>query len=86
MLFWDLLTIEVVKTDPDRLEKIVIIFIIIINFRFNQNFGTIGLLDYIHGTSTVFLENIAHKRHFVLTGLSSAREIVPDEDHNSVQW
>ncbi|XP_003386944.1 PREDICTED: fatty acid hydroxylase domain-containing protein 2-like [Amphimedon queenslandica] len=47
--------------------------------KFNQNFGVLGILDRLHGTDNVFVNSIEHKRHFILLGLSSAKELVPDD-------
>ena len=47
--------------------------------RFNQNYGVLGILDRLHGTDGVFVNSIEHKRHFVLLGLASAKELVPND-------
>ncbi|XP_059485931.1 fatty acid hydroxylase domain-containing protein 2-like [Neocloeon triangulifer] len=49
------------------------------HLKFNQNFGSIGLLDYLHGTDTQWRESVQFKRNIFLVGLKSAREVVPDE-------
>ena len=46
--------------------------------RFNQKYGTLGVLDYLHGTDELFQKSKQCKRHFVLLGLSSAKELYPD--------
>ena len=46
---------------------------------FTQNFGTMGLLDYLHGTDRLFRSHQAYKWHTTLYGLKSARELYPDE-------
>lgn len=48
-------------------------------FRFNYNFGALGLMDWIHGTDKAFKKNVASKRNFRILGFNSARELVPDE-------
>ncbi len=47
--------------------------------RFNVNYGSTGILDYIHGTDSSFKSNVEYKRHFTITSLKSARELIPDE-------
>lgn len=54
-------------------------YIYVICFRFNQMFGTLGILDRIHGTDALFRKNKAHERHFLLVGLTPANELIPDE-------
>ena len=68
-----------------RLEKKInlIIFLIegrLLSFRFNQNFGVLGILDRLHGTDGAFRRSKSFDRHFMIFGLSSARELVPDEN------
>lgn len=41
-------------------------------------YGVIGVLDYLHGTDSSFRHSSKLKRHFVLLGTASAKEIVPD--------
>ncbi|XP_062513885.1 fatty acid hydroxylase domain-containing protein 2-like [Corticium candelabrum] len=48
--------------------------------KFNQNFGVLGILDYLHGTDAAFRESISYDRHFVLCGTTSAKELVPDRE------
>ena len=47
-------------------------------YRFNQNYGVMGVLDRLHGTDEAFRRSKSHDRHVVLLGLSSARELYPD--------
>jgi fatty acid hydroxylase domain-containing protein 2 len=49
------------------------------HLKFNQNFGSIGLLDYLHGTDTQWRESVQFKRDQFLTGFRSARELVPGD-------
>ncbi|XP_065342993.1 fatty acid hydroxylase domain-containing protein 2-like [Cloeon dipterum] len=48
------------------------------HLRINQCFGVIGLLDWLHGTDIIFRRSTAFKRHVVLTGITSTRELYPD--------
>ncbi|XP_065845902.1 fatty acid hydroxylase domain-containing protein 2-like [Oscarella lobularis] len=50
------------------------------HMRFNQNFGVLGILDRLHGTDGAFRRSKSFDRHFMIFGLSSARELVPDEN------
>ena len=49
------------------------------HLKFNQNYGTIGLFDYLHGTDSVFRSEVGYKRHVPLYTTRSAREVFPDE-------
>ena len=49
-------------------------------FRFIECYGTLGILDRIHGTNTMFKNNEAFNRHYILHDLVSAREKYPDVD------
>ena len=46
--------------------------------RFTNNFGALGILDRLHGTDLDFRRQINSKRHFTLTGMASAKELIPD--------
>ena len=46
--------------------------------RFNQNFGTLGVLDRLHGTDQAFRHSKSYERHVMLLGLNPARQLVPD--------
>ena len=48
------------------------------HLRFNVNYGTLGILDYLHGTDVQFRNNKAYDRHVTLTSSKSARELFPD--------
>ena len=48
-------------------------------FRFNENFGTIGILDRLHGTDEQFRRSKNYERHMFLFQLTPARELVPDD-------
>ena len=41
-------------------------------------FGVIGVLDYLHGTDTMFRQSKGYQRHFILLGWGSAKEIIPN--------
>ncbi|CAK9016580.1 Fatty acid hydroxylase domain-containing protein 2, partial [Durusdinium trenchii] len=45
---------------------------------FNVNYGPIGLLDWYFATDTKFRNHVASKRHFMLRGMTPARELIPD--------
>ncbi|CAI8001216.1 Fatty acid hydroxylase domain-containing protein 2 [Geodia barretti] len=45
---------------------------------FNQNYGTFGLLDRLHGTDKLFRQSKEFERHRILLGLTSASQLVPD--------
>lgn len=49
------------------------------HLRFNQCFGTLGLLDYLHGTDTLFRSNKAYQRHITLMSSKPARDLYPDD-------
>lgn len=46
--------------------------------RFNQNFGVLGLMDWLHGTDIHFRSNKAFQRDRVLMGLTPASVLYPD--------
>ena len=46
--------------------------------RFNYNYGTIGVLDWFHGTDSLFKKMAHYKRHRLLTTLTPLREQYPD--------
>lgn len=47
-------------------------------YSFSHNYGTTGIMDWIHGTDSSFKKHISSKRNFTIWGFSSARELVPD--------
>ena len=49
------------------------------HLKFNQNYGSLGILDYLHGTDKIFRSNKANKRHKTLYTQQSARELFPDD-------
>ncbi|XP_062443250.1 fatty acid hydroxylase domain-containing protein 2 isoform X2 [Rhea pennata] len=48
------------------------------HLKFNQCYGVLGLLDYLHGTDTLFRQTKAFKRHKVLLSLTPLSESIPD--------
>lgn len=46
--------------------------------RFNQCYGVLGVLDFLHGTDTVFRQTKAFERHKILLGLTPLSESIPD--------
>lgn len=53
---------------------------VLLSSRFANNYGTIGLLDWLHGTDKEFKSSLAYKRHFVVWGLTPASETVQSRD------
>ncbi|XP_054157534.1 fatty acid hydroxylase domain-containing protein 2-like isoform X2 [Oppia nitens] len=49
------------------------------HFKFNQNFGSIGLLDWIHGTNNEFYKSIAYKRDRFFMSCQPIKQLYPDE-------
>ena len=47
-----------------------------LNFRFTNNFGSAGVLDWLHGTDKHFQTSIQCKRHF----LTPVHELVPEQN------
>lgn len=52
------------------------------HLKFNQCYGVLGILDYIHGTDTLFRSNKAYQRHIMSLSTAPLREIYPDENGN----
>ncbi|XP_061858581.1 fatty acid hydroxylase domain-containing protein 2 isoform X2 [Colius striatus] len=48
------------------------------HLKFNQCYGVLGVLDYLHGTDTVFRQSRAYKRHRVLLSLTPLSESIPE--------
>ncbi|XP_066295556.1 fatty acid hydroxylase domain-containing protein 2-like [Branchiostoma lanceolatum] len=46
--------------------------------KFNYNYGTTGLLDWLHGTDSAFRQSTAWKRHRILFGTTPLSESIPD--------
>ena len=48
-------------------------------FRFTNCFGTLGILDRLHGTDEQFRKSKKYQRHILLLGLTPMSETFPDE-------
>lgn len=46
--------------------------------RVDQCYAALGMLDYRHGTDTVFKQAKAYKRHMILLGFTPLSESIPD--------
>ncbi|MXQ86890.1 hypothetical protein E5288_WYG019423 [Bos mutus] len=44
----------------------------------DQCYAALGMLDYLHGTDTVFKQIKAYKRHMILLGFTPVSESIPD--------
>lgn len=49
------------------------------HLKFNQCFGVLGILDYIHGTDKQFRAGVHFTRHVTSLSLEPVRNIFPDE-------
>ena len=54
------------------------LFVFFVFVRFNQIFGTLGILDRLHGTDELFRQSRGYERHFLLLGLTPAKELIPE--------
>ncbi|NWY12354.1 FXDC2 protein, partial [Aphelocoma coerulescens] len=48
------------------------------HLKFNQCYGVLGVLDFLHGTDRVFRQTKAFERHKVLLGLTPLSESIPE--------
>ncbi|XP_032303345.1 fatty acid hydroxylase domain-containing protein 2 isoform X4 [Coturnix japonica] len=48
------------------------------HLKFNQCYGVLGVLDYLHGTDDVFRQSKAYERHRVLLSLTPLSKSIPD--------
>lgn len=48
------------------------------HMKFNQCYGVLGIMDYVHGTDALFRSNQAYQRHIILVGSTPLRETFPD--------
>ena len=48
------------------------------HLKFNQCFGVLGILDYLHGTDGHFRASPAYRRHLVLRSTQPVRAMFPD--------
>lgn len=51
--------------------------------RFNVNYGSMGLLDWLHGTDMLFHGTVQEKRHHTLYSLTPVSQTFPDKDKDS---
>ena len=51
---------------------------VLVLFRFNQNYGVLGVLDRLHGTDEQFRQSKNYERHVVLLGLNPAKQLFPN--------
>lgn len=48
------------------------------HLKFNQCYGFLGILDYLHGTDTLFRSNINYQRHIMVLSTTPVRELFPE--------
>ncbi|XP_048190240.1 fatty acid hydroxylase domain-containing protein 2 [Perognathus longimembris pacificus] len=48
------------------------------HLQFNQCYGALGVMDYLHGTDTLFKQTKAYERHVYLWGFTPLSESIPD--------
>jgi len=53
------------------------------HFRFNYNFGMLGLLDRVHGTDSLFRRSPQGSRHLMLLSFIPAHEQFPEKPKKS---
>lgn len=56
------------------------------NFSFNYNFGHLGILDWLHGTDSLYKKSVESQRDGRLYTLKSAREVFPPKTKEKVKW
>lgn len=49
------------------------------HLKFNQCFGVLGILDYLHGTDRLFRSSKAYERHFTYLTTTPIRELFPED-------
>jgi len=49
------------------------------HLKFTQCYGVLGILDYLHGTDTLFRESKNFERHITVLGTTPVRELIPDK-------
>jgi methylsterol monooxygenase len=54
------------------------------HLKFNQCFGVLGILDYLHGTDIQFRESKAYQRHVLSVSTTPLRETFPDDDSSKL--
>jgi len=50
------------------------------HLKFTQCYGVLGILDYLHGTDTLFRSNIAYQRHIMVLSTTPVRELMPEKE------
>lgn len=55
------------------------------HLKFTNCFGVLGILDYLHGTDTLFRSNKAYQRHIMLLSSTPLRESIPDPNASTIQ-
>ena len=60
-------------------------FLVSLLNRFNQCFGVIGVLDYLHGTNDSFRSSKGYERHTLLLGTDPAYVVYPDPGEKRVK-
>ncbi len=54
------------------------------HLKFNECYGFLGILDYLHGTDKLFRSSPAFKRHIVLLAIKPLRMQFPDESKSKM--
>lgn len=49
------------------------------HLKFTNNFGTLGILDRLHGTDSLFRKTKQYQRHILLLGFTPVKHTVPDD-------
>lgn len=49
------------------------------HLKFNECYGVLGILDYLHGTDKLFRSSAEYRRHIVSFKMDSLRDLFPDE-------
>lgn len=49
------------------------------HLKFTNNFGTLGILDRLHGTDSLFRQSRQYQRHVLLLGLTPVKQAFPDD-------
>ena len=50
------------------------------HLKFNNCYGFLGLLDYLHGTDTLFRSTKNYQRHYTYLSNKSIKELIPNEN------
>lgn len=49
------------------------------HLKFTQCYGVLGILDYLHGTDTLFRESVNYDRNITVLETTPVRELIPDK-------